>query len=211
MTEFIDISVALRAGLPHWPGSVGYARHEFHTADGVLNSTVILDPHLGTHVDAPRHHLEGGGDVASMDLSTCLGAAFVLDCGDVRVIDAGFLAQRLKGSIPERVLFRTRNGEFYPGDSEFRADFTAVDESGARWLAAAGVRLVGIDYLSIQSYDAGAEVHRLLLQAGVTILECLDLRNAPEGCYELVALPVLIAEAEGAPARALLRPKIHPS
>src|SRR5690606_13775114 len=104
----------------------------------------------------------------------------------------------------ERLLLKTRGSCFWAED-RFHTDFTYLTPDGAAWLISRGVRLVGIDYLSIERYHAeGHHVHRALLAARVVIVEGLDLRAVMPGHYQLACLPLKLAGAEGAPARAAL-------
>jgi arylformamidase len=106
----------------------------------------------------------------------------------------------------ERLLIRTDNSRLWEaGVSEFRSDYSAVSSDAARWITRQEIRLVGIDYLSIGNMESGRDVHRILLDAGVVVLEGLNLSRVPPGCYELLCLPLNIVGAEGAPARAVLR------
>ena len=89
----------------------------------------------------------------------------------------------------------------------FIEDFVAISESGALHLAEAGVRTVGVDYLSVAGFhDDGVRIHRVLLEAGIWLIEGLDLSAVRAGRYEMICLPVKLHESDGAPARALLRP-----
>jgi arylformamidase len=165
-------------------------------------SNLELGVHTGTHVDAPLHFFEGGAAVEDLPLEPLIGDAVVVDAS--AAVDAVDAAVVEGCDIPDgatRVLFRTRNRHLWARD-EFTHDFVRLDGGGARALVARGVRLVGIDYLSI----GDAEAHRVLLGAGVVVLEGLDLRDAEPGRYELYCLPLRVVGADGAPARALLRP-----
>jgi arylformamidase len=108
-----------------------------------------------------------------------------------------------------RLLFKTRNSTFWSNTaSGFRKDFTYIAPGAARTLVEAGVRLVGIDYLSVEKFQSGLhETHQILLSKGVVIVEGLDLTEVPAGNYELICLPLRIAggAGDGAPARAVLR------
>lgn len=174
MSGWIDISQPLREGMPQWPGDPSFAfRRE--VIDGISLTTVTLCAHTGTHVDAPLHYLEGGAAVETLPLDAMIGPALVVDGDWVQPA--------------ERVLIRTRPGQ----------DCIALEQ--AQQLIEAGVRLVGIDSLSI----GDADVHRALLGAGVVILEGLDLRGVGPGEYDLVCLPMKLEGADGAPARVVVR------
>jgi arylformamidase len=162
-------------------------------ADGAVAnvSRLELGAHAGTHVDAPVHFVEGGAATESLAVDVLVGPAQVVDATSVAErIDAAAVDQlQLAG---ERVLFKTRNSELWASD-DFSEDFVSLTEDGARALLARGVRLVGIDYLSVG--DEGA---------GVVALEGLDLRGVEPGEYLLVCAPLRLTGSDGAPARALL-------
>jgi arylformamidase len=214
MSKVIDISVRLEDGMPTWPGSVGFHRHDaMRIADGdpANVSRVDLDVHSGTHVEAPLHFLEDGLALDDIPLDTFVGPAIVADLRGVRAIGA---AQLESAGLPpgtERVLIRTDNSPLWAHpDRRFRTDYVGLTADGARWVADRGIRLVGIDYLSIQRYEDDFETHRILLRAGTVILEGLDLGSVDAGPYELSCLPVRIADAEAAPVRAVLYPAGRP-
>jgi arylformamidase len=209
--RIIDVTAPLREGMPAWPGDTPFARRErlsIERGDGDTVSELVLSAHTGTHIDAPSHFLREGGSMGSVPLDALAGDALVMDMTHVdRTIGADDLD---RASVPEgvpRLLAKTANSGWSRTGHPFREDFVAFDESGARWCLEHGVRLVGIDYLSIESFGRGREghpVHRALLEAGVVILEGLDLAGADPGRYLLVALPLSIPEGEGAPARVVL-------
>jgi arylformamidase len=169
-------------------------------------SRMRLGTHTGTHVDAPLHFIDDGPGVDRLPLDALIGPALVADAraapGD---IDAAALAALGVPAGTERLLLRTRNEGLWDRTA-FTRDFVGVAEDAARALAGAGVRLLGIDYLSIAPSADPAPTHRALLEAGVVIVEGLDLRAVPPGPCELVCLPLRIEGADGAPARVLLRP-----
>jgi arylformamidase len=165
--------------------------------------------HTATHIDAPAHFIEGAPGLSSVSLDALIGEALVVEMPpDVLAIDA----RHVRARVPEgttRVLFKTRNSLFWENSrGEFREDFTYVTPDGARALVECGVRLVGIDYLSIEKFGSvDFASHLALLSRGVVIVEGLDLRKVDAGLYELICLPLRIAagSGDGAPARAVLR------
>jgi len=166
-----------------------------------------IDVHTGTHVDAPLHFVEGGAQVEDLGLDPFVGPATVVDVGDKREVDADDLAAlRLRPGV-ERLLVRTINSaraDLYT--SSFDSGYAALTLEAADWLVRHGIRLIGVDYLSVQRYTDSADVHRSLLGAGIAILEGADLRCIEPGEYELICLPLRLAGVEAAPARAILRP-----
>jgi arylformamidase len=163
-------------------------------------SRLDLGVHAGTHVDAPLHFVDGGAAVEALPLDVLVGPAHVVDATSVeRMLGAAELGGLRLPAAAERILFRTRNSELWSRDT-YTEDFVAFTEDGARALVERGVRLVGIDYLSIGDEAA----HSVLLGAGVVAVEGLDLRGVAAGTYTLVCAPLKLVGAEGAPARVLL-------
>jgi arylformamidase len=201
--EILDVSIPIRTRMPIYPANAGVALRRIEAiADGAVAnvSAVDLGAHTGTHVDAPNHFLDGAGGVETVALEPLIGPAVVVDATAVdKTLDAAAVAAAGVPAGAERVLFRTRNSQLWEQE-EFNEDFVSFDASGARALLDAGVRLVGIDYLSIG--DPGA--HRALLGADVAVVEGLDLRAVEPGPYQLVCLPLKLVGSDGGPARAVL-------
>ena len=206
-----DISVPIAPGeTPTYPGDPGIV-FEAWAAIGrgdPANVTMLhLGAHTGTHIDAPAHFIEGAPGIASLPLDALVGPALVVEVPP----EAESVAERhlppLAGEA--RVLFKTRNSEFWASPrGRFREDFAYIEPAAARALAAGGVRLVGFDYLSIEKFGSDDfATHLALLSAGVVIVEGLDLRAVAPGRYELMCLPLRLAagSGDGAPARAVLR------
>lgn len=208
--KWYDISVALDYDLPTWPGSPGIVtklRASIGQRDEANVTQLNMDVHTGTHVDAPRHFIDGGATVDELGLDPFIGAAIVIDTGSVKEITASVLSAAMIPDDTERLLLRTANSsqpDLYR--APFDKDYAALTLDGAEWLAVKDLRLVGIDYLSIQRYSEPADVHRALLGAGIPLLEGLSLAKITPGAYELICLPMRLAGVEGAPARAILFP-----
>lgn len=201
--ELIDVTVPVRPGMVTYPGDPA-VQAELHSAIGrgdVVNLTRLdFGVHSGTHVDAPAHFLDGESGVEALALDALVGPASVVDARAVAgVLDREAIEGLALPDLP-RLLFRTSNSELWER-SEFVRDFVRFVGSGADVLVERGVRLVGIDYLSIGDEDA----HRVLLGAGIVVVEGLDLRRAGPGDYELLCLPMKLEGADGAPARVVLR------
>jgi arylformamidase len=195
--------------LPVWPGDPSIRVDRFldmARGDAVNASSISCSLHTGSHVDAPLHHLSNGRGVDALPLTAMIGPAVVADLSAADEIGPRELeALRLPDRV-ERLLCRTRNSQLW-GDAnrDFRKDFVAVTGAGAEWLVKRGVRLIGIDYLSVERFGATpSETHRRLLEADVVILEGLDLREARPGHYWLACLPWKVRGVDGAPARAVL-------
>jgi arylformamidase len=192
VVQIIDVSVPVRPGMITYPGDPEVRLERVSSiGDGdVVNlSRLDLGVHSGTHVDAPLHFVDGGASVETLPLDVLVGPCVVVDGLDTAAVPPG----------AERVLFKTTNSRLWER-AEFSEDFVALDAAAARELVERGVRLVGIDYLSIGDEEA----HRVLLGAGVVAVEGLDLREVEPGEYRLVCAPLRLVGAEGAPARVLL-------
>ena len=201
-----DISVPLRPTMPTYAGEEAGPSLEFPRllakGDSATVSVLTLGSHTGTHVDAPAHFLAGGKSVEALPIDALVGPAYVAEFeGDTHITAADIDAL----GIPEnckRLLIKTSNGRFWD-DDEFHPEFIALAPDAGRYLAERRLRLVGIDYLSIERFHADPhEVHEALLGVGVVILEGLDLRRVERGSYLLVCAPLNGVGAEGAPARA---------
>jgi arylformamidase len=197
-----DISVTVRPSMHVYPGNPGVRleRHE-SIADGAQAnvSKLELGVHTGTHVDGALHFIDGAPGTDALPLELLVGRAVVVAATGVDgELDEDALAS-LDLPDEERLLFKTKNSALWEQPS-FSHDSIRLNGSGARYLIERGVRLVGIDYLSIGDADA----HRELLGAGVVAVEGLDLREVEPGAYELVCLPLKLESSDGAPARAIL-------
>ncbi len=210
---FYDISVGISAeGTPVYPGDPGVeiaARAALARGDAANVSLLRFGAHTATHVDAPAHFIEGAPTVSETPLDALIGPAHVVRVPDeARAVGESEVAALVPREAA-RVLFRTRNSAFWSErPASFREDFTYLTPAAALALADRGVRLVGIDYLSVEKFQsADFETHTTLLSRGVVVLEGLNLGDVPAGVYELICLPLKIegGAGDGAPARAVLR------
>src|SRR6266404_898253 len=207
-----DISVPLSAATPTYPSDPIIeikSWSELDRGDAANVSLLHFGAHSGTHVDAPAHFIADGSKVEALPLEHLIGEATVVELApDMMVIDADFIINNCN-QASERILFKTRNSGFWNNPEEgFRTDYTYLESNAAQRLTEMGIRLVGIDYLSVEEFKSEKhETHRILLAKGVVILEGLDLSNIAPGRYELICLPLRIAggSGDGAPARAVLR------
>jgi arylformamidase len=204
-----DISLTLSPDLPTWPGDPGLELEQFESMDkgAHVNVTRIsTSVHVGTHVDAPHHFLNDGRTVEQLSLEVLNGPCYVVQLPDgIEAITAEVLERTEITSDMKRVLFGTRNSHLWAnGERKFQTDFVAITEDGAEWLVQRGVQLVGVDYLSVAPYGDSEPTHKVLLGAGVVIVEGLNLSSVMRGFYDLHCLPLKIAGSDGAPARAIL-------
>jgi arylformamidase len=205
---WIDISVSLKSGMGRWPGDppVQIERVLDMTRGDLANVSLLsLSAHTGTHIDAPVHFYRSKMGIDDAPFSALIGKARVIEITDPEVIHPSELrSQRIRKG--ERILLKTKSSPRRWQIPSFVKDFVYLSREGAQFLAGRGIKAVGIDYLSVGSAQSdGAETHRILLGAGVWIIEGLDLSKVTPGVYELICLPLKIHRGDGAPARAILR------
>ncbi len=180
---------------------------DMRRGDALTLSAYTMGAHSGTHVDAPMHFVPGGATVDAVPLAALIGPARVIDIADsVQAITAAELDRHHWRGV-ERIIFRTRSARRgWMRSSTFHRDFAYVAPDAAQRMADAGVKLVGIDYISAEQFGASSPAtHRILLGSGIPIVEGLLLEQVAAGDYELIVLPIKVAGHEGAPARAVLR------
>src|SRR5262245_26371761 len=204
---WIDLTVGIRNNMVHHPGDPGVeltqTKH-LDRGDPATVSQLSLGVHTGTHVDAPVHFIGGAPGVDEFSIDAMIGPARVIEILDKEVCTAQDLAA-YDIRAGERLLLRTNNSSRCWNVDTFVEDYAHLDTSAARLLAERRVRMVGIDYLSIGRGNEGPEVHRILLRAGVVIIEGLDLSRVDAGFYDVVCLPLKILGGDGAPARVAVR------
>jgi arylformamidase len=205
--KLIDVSVPLDAQLPSYPNNTPFSLEAIQriASGGHSNvSTLHMSAHSGTHVDAPRHFFDDGAGTEALPLELLMGRTRVIDISS----RTGIAAEDLDGldlSDDIRVLFRTRNSQLW-GSPDFHPEYVGVTESGAKYLVDHGIKVVGVDYLSVEQFhNPGAPAHHALLGAGVIVIEGLNLRDVEPGIYEMFCLPLRIVGSDGAPARVVLR------
>ncbi|MGB3492749.1 MAG: cyclase family protein [Elainellaceae cyanobacterium] len=204
----IDISVPVSTELPIWPGSpaIEFERTlDLEQGDIATDTTLHFSVHTGTHVDAPMHFVQGRHGVDQMPLEVLMGQAIVVHLPDVDVVTPEILESLNLPEGTQRLLIRTRNSQLWENRvREFQPDFVALSAEAAQWVVDRGIRLVGVDYLSVQRFYDGPETHQILLGAEVIVIEGLNLTAVDPGSYTLICLPVKLKDVEGAPARAVL-------
>ncbi len=207
-SPWIDVSVTLRTGMVTWPGDPpAHFSHalSIERGDPCTVSLLEMGAHSGTHMDAPAHFVAGGAGIDTMPLDAAIGPARVIAIEDPESIKVDELAQHAI-QTGERVLFKTRNSDRAWEADPFHEDFVYLSAPAAQYLVDRGVRLVGIDYLSVGGFEAdGVETHQALLSAGIWVIEGLYLGQVRPGQVELICLPIKIAGGDGAPSRALVR------
>lgn len=205
-----DISVRLHPEMTLWPDDRPPALEWEKThadGDGQAASRLTIGSHTGTHVDAPRHFVAGGDEIDDLALEALIGPARVVRVEGVDLITEQALRDARVEPGTERLLLRTDNtAERAAGeDRPFDRGYVGLSPDAAGWLVERGLRLVGVDYLSVEPFGRyDGQTHRVLLEGEVAILEGIDLRGVPGGTYFLHCLPLKMAGAEAAPARAVL-------
>jgi arylformamidase len=206
--KIYDVTVAISNDLPVYPGDppIQIERTQsLEKGDIARVSRLSFSTHIGTHIDPPYHFMKDGVTLDQAPLDVLIGPARVFDVGDVASIDAALISTfDLEGV--SRALFKTRNSRFWSETTEFQKDFVYLETDAAEALVARGMKLVGIDYLSIEKFGFDKPTtHWTLLGADVYIVEGLDLSAIAPGDYELICLPLKIKDGDGGPARVVLR------
>ena len=203
-----DISLPISPELPTWPGDPAITLERIEKIEEGANANVSrleMSAHSGTHVDAPFHFLSGGSTIEKLSLKILTGRVYVLHLPNVNIITADDLKRADIPPRTRRIIFKTRNSSYWAKKTPtFQTDFVGLSLDGAKYLVDRGVKLVGIDYLSISPYKQSRPIHEVLLNAGMVIVEGLDLSGVSQGRYTLYCLPIKLAGSDGAPARAML-------
>lgn len=200
-----DVTIAMYEGMPIWPGNPEFEHTLFKSMkEGASSdiSVVKMGTHTGTHVDAPAHFISGASTVDELPLDILVGEAIVFELDVEEKIKRSDL-EAIDFSNYIRVLFKTKNSTLWD-KNEFVPNFVFFEADAARYLVEKGIKLVGIDYLSVGEYKKGSEVHRILLGSGIIAVEGLDLSGIEPRSYDLMCLPLKVLGAEGAPARVFL-------
>jgi len=205
--KLIDVSVGLDAALPTYPGNTPVSLEAMKRrarGDSSNVSTLHMSVHAGTHVDAPRHFFDEGAGAETLPLDLLCGRTRVIEVTSRSAVAVSDLA-KIDFSEDVRVLIKTPNSRLW-GDPAFHTDYVGVSEPAARHLVDRGVKVVGVDYLSVEPFNTpGAPTHHVLLGAGAIVIEGLNLRDVDPGVYQMYCLPLRVAGSDGAPARVVLR------
>jgi arylformamidase len=207
MPNIYDISLPIASGGLVYPGNpeiVITPQQEISKGAGANVSTLQFGSHTGTHVDAPKHFFDDAPGVDALPLDVLMGPAIVVAVNELVTSVGEEDLRRHEITGHTRVLIKTRNSGFIR-QRDFKRDYTYLAPDGAAYLVSLGVRLVGVDYLSVEQFHSGHHrTHRTLLERGVVIVEGLDLAVPAAGPYELCVLPLRLVGLDGAPARAVL-------
>jgi arylformamidase len=207
--KIFDVTVPIKNFMPVWPGDPQVENRlvsSIEKGEEANVTNIQMSAHTGTHIDAPKHYIKSGTAIEGLSLTTLLGEVEVVEI-DFRnsQIDALTLIKVNRNEWSQRVLFKTNNSILRLLEKDyFYQNFTALLPDAAEYLVQKGVKLVGIDYLSIAPFENGSDTHIILLENDVVVLEGLNLADISPGIYELIALPILLEGAEGSPARVLL-------
>ncbi|MCC6544996.1 MAG: cyclase family protein [Nitrospirae bacterium] len=206
--KIYDISVTISPDLPVWPGDPPVSIERVAKIEDGANanvSRIAMGVHTGTHVDAPFHFLTDGATAEQLPLDLLTGPAYVLELPGVKVITSSVLKQASIPSGTLRLLIKTDNSGYWKDSgATFQTGFTGINSDGAEFLVNLGVKLIGMDYLSVAPYKQSRPTHLALLNAGVVIIEGLNLSEITQGYFTLYCLPIKLAGCDGAPARAIL-------
>src|SRR5215475_2724014 len=205
--KLIDVTVPPDASLPTYPGNTPFSLEgikRIAKGDSSNVSSLHMSAHAGTHVDAPRHFFDDGAGADQLSLEILCGRARVIELTTRKAVTADDLAQ-FDLTEDVRLLIKTHNSRLW-GSPMFHSDYIGVSEPAAKFLVEHGVKLLGVDYVSVEELKKpGAPAHRTLLGAGTIVIEGLNLRDVEPGTYEMFCLPLSVVGADGAPARVVLR------
>jgi len=205
-----DLTLPIHPGMAVWPKDPGVnlpLARSLARGDGANVTRIEMGAHTGTHMDAPVHFKPDGVGIDRVPLEEIIGPCRVFDLDDIPGHIDRAAVGRCDLSGVTRALFKTRNSRHWArNETAFDKDFIAIVADGAQLLVELGVRLVGVDYLSVEPCGSKEHpVHHILLGADVTIIEGLNLSAVSPGDYELIALPLRLCGADGSPARVVLR------
>ena len=208
--EIKDVTLIVGSSTPTYLGDPSYKRRlvqSISSNDPPNVSLLTMSAHIGTHVDAPSHLFNGADSIDQIPLDILVGRVLVVEYNGLGPITANDMEGFGITDDNTRVLFKTRNSQMLD-QREFVYDYVGFTEEAGKWVVNRGIKLIGIDYLSVDAHlNINFPVHRLMLAAGVVVVEGLSLGKISAGEYTLVCLPMKLEEAEGAPARVILLPK----
>jgi arylformamidase len=208
MGTFYDVSVEIFPGMVVWPGDQAVELKRVAKIEAGRNANVSelrCGVHTGTHMDAPYHFLPEGKTIERLDLHDLIGPGFIAEILTAATIGA---AELEAAGIPEgveRLLIHTHNSEWWrTNQKKFHVDYVGLDTSGAEWLVKRGMRLVGLDYLSVATRSQTKPVHQALLRKETVLVEGLNLDAVPAGGCRVYCLPIKLRGSDGAPSRVIV-------
>lgn len=206
--EWVDVSIPLKTGMVHWPDDPPVKIEnvlDLDQGDPCSVSKISMSVHTGTHIDAPRHYIRDGHGIDEMPFEATVGVARVIEIHDGESIKKeALIPHHIRQG--ERILFKSQNSSRCWKSNRFEQDYIYLTKGAARFLADLKVKTIGVDYLSVGGLDQeGTETHLILLNAGIWIIEGLDLSKIEEGKYQLICLPIKMEKGDGAPARAIVK------
>ena len=205
--KLYDVSLTISNGMVIWPGDPKVDIKPYKSIKEGASSNVSslqLSSHTGTHIDVPYHFIDKGSNLDDISIELFIGKAMLFELDVLEKIDVGDL-ERLNLNGVSRVLFKTRNSDFWKRNEGFRKDFVYLSGEGAKYLVDSGIKMVGIDYLSVEEFgNKSAPAHHALLGAGVIIIEGLNLSGVKDGEYKVICAPLKIKGGDGSPARVFL-------
>ena len=207
--KIYDISLPISSELITWPGDPRPQLDKvlsISEGDACNVTKLEMGVHTGTHIDSPNHFIEGGITTDSMQLEVLMGKCLVIEITSKSNIQVSDLCD-FEIDKYERLLLKTKNSVHWENDSKkFDKNFIALSLEAAEYLVKSGIKLIGIDYLSIEAYGVSEhKVHHHLLNNQIAILEGLNLSKVDSGEYELICLPLKLVDCDGAPVRAILK------
>ncbi len=210
-SNWIDISLPIYAGMIGGPKD---PRVEFKLlrdpakGDPVTMSQVTMSCHSGTHIDAPLHFFPGSAGVDELPLDTFIGPAQVIEIKDPDAVKSAELKD-YDIRPGDRLLFKTKNSSWVFDGEFFPTPYISITIEAAQFLVGKKIKMVGIDYITVggsESREANMTVHKIFLDAGIAIMEEVNLKGVKPGRYELNAVPLRFRKGDAAPCRALIRP-----
>ncbi len=197
--KIIDLTRPVKKDMLVYPGDLVPSFSQVDTGRYRI-SDLHISSHTGTHIDAPAHYLKTGETIDTIPLCNLIGKCRVIDARGTG--SPGITAEDLKGKLKgvKRLLLKTR----FSGRNTFTEEYPFLALDAARAITDNGIKCIGIDSPSIESFNGDGSVHRWLLSHGCVIIELLDLSDVPEGDYTIVALPLRLAGLDGSPARVVL-------
>ncbi|WP_027634648.1 cyclase family protein [Clostridium hydrogeniformans] len=206
MKKFFDVTLDLSEETIIYPGDPKFEKEyicSIDMGDSFNISSIAMGSHTGTHIDAPRHFYKDGDTIDSIEIEKLIGEAKVIDLLEAEEINKEIL-EKFYIEEGDRILFKTRNSKILR-ENRYEENFVSLTKDGAEYLIEKNIKLVGIDYLSIEGINSEFnDVHLLLLKNNIVIIEGVDLLDVPHGEYNMSALPLKIKGGDGAPARVIL-------